>query len=84
MPGIVEPVGSKDNPADILTRNPYINELEYQTMNDEEKTFFEDYYYNGVRVSRQWKPETQERIRLHWASVGQFPNKKKGKASMLP
>ncbi len=37
MLGIVKHVSSKDNPADILTRNPYINELEWMTMDEEEK-----------------------------------------------
>jgi hypothetical protein len=49
MPRIVEHVSSKDNPADILTRNPYINELEWMTMDEEEKAMFEDYYVNGAR-----------------------------------
>ena len=63
MPGIVEHISSKDNPADILTRNPFINELEWQTMDDEEKTIFEDYYSNGARVPKTWDPEYRQRIR---------------------
>ncbi len=55
MPGIVEHVSSKNNPADILTRNPYINELEWMTMDEEEKAMFEDYY--GARVKLTWNPE---------------------------
>jgi hypothetical protein len=35
MPGIVE---------------PYINELEWMNMDEEEKAMFEDYYVNGARV----------------------------------
>ena len=76
MPGIVEHVSSKDNPADILTRNPYINELEWMTMDEEEKAMFEDYYVNGARVKPTWNPEVQDKINLYWTKIGQISHKK--------
>jgi hypothetical protein len=48
---IVEDIASKDNPADILTRNPYVNELEWDTMDEEENSIFEEYYSNRVRAT---------------------------------
>ena len=76
MPGIVEHVSSKDNPADILTRNPYINELEWQIMDEEEKHMFEDLYVNGARV-KTWDPDHLSKIKLYWASQCQVPRKNK-------